>query len=585
MLKLQIKTVVVLTMLLTALFASSAFAKSFSWRNATVYFVYVDRFENGDPTNDNNYGRVNDYGNDLQNVATFHGGDLKGLTNKLKQGYFSALGVNVIWITGLYEQIHGWVGGGDKNDFPHYGYHGYYPGDFTAMDKNYGTVEEFRTFVDLAHEQGIRIMMDAGINHPGYHTLLDAVQYQFGGVDLTEKQAAAHQAGLLSTSGNHYDSYAYLKHFEKSHHSEWKNWWGKDWIRSADEIDKDVLTESIFGLPDFKTEQTRAVSLPPYLKNKWQQEGESFDPWVVPATKKYRRDLALAPADYVVEWLSAWVEEFGIDGFRLDVLDNVDINRWQQLHEEANQALVKWRQANPEKAAATWGDSFWMTGDIWDAGIDVYPQYQAAGLDTIVNFTFPKDGDLKTIGKVWQRYADELNGRIKENNGWSTLSFLNNTYKRDTDDDNMINTGTTFLLAPGAVQIFYGDEVGRKRVVQYASDVSHGYRGDMVFGQDPQVLRHWQKLGLFRQQHLAVGAGLQTQIAPNTYLREYKASGVADKVIIHLSDKRSAKVFVGDEFTENAKLQNAYTGEVQQVQNGYVTFAVENSIVLIEAAN
>ena len=90
------------------------------------------------------------------------------------------MGVDVVWMTDVYEQIHGWMSGsGDVNDFPHYGYHGYYPLDYTQIDKNYGTVEEFRALVDCLHAQGIRVMLGANINNPGYPTLLDAVQYSF----------------------------------------------------------------------------------------------------------------------------------------------------------------------------------------------------------------------------------------------------------------------------------------------------------------------------------------------------------------------------------------------------------------------
>lgn len=558
------------------------FANNFSWQNATIYFTYVDRFFNGDTSNDNNYGRITDYGNELQNVATFHGGDIAGLTQKLKQGYFKDLGVNVIWVTGVYEQMHGWVGGGDKNDFPHYGYHGYYPLDFTALDKNFGTAEEFRQFVNLAHKQGIRVIMDAGINHPGYHTLLDAVQYKFGGVALSEKQAAEHIAGLNEGKQAHYEKYAYLQHFNKSHHSDWSNWWGKDWIRSASEIDKDVLTESIFGLADFKTEQQSNVNLPPLMVNKWQQEDASFDPWVVPAAKKYRKNMPISQTDYVILWLSAWVEEFGIDGFRLDVLDNVDTFRWQQLHQEMNKALAKWRTKNKDLVEAKWQDDFWLTGDIWGAGINVYPKYQAAGLDTIVNFTFPKTGNLKEIGKVWQQYADEFNNTPN----WSTVSFLNNTYKRDTDDDNMMAAGTSLLLAPGAVQIFYGDEVARKRTVQYASDKSHGYRSSMQWQQqDKAVLAHWQKLGQFRQHHLAVGAGQQQTIAANTFVRTFNSDTTNDWVLIKITDEKQTKVNVSKWAENGETLRNAYTGEVQKVIQGTVSFKVENKLLLLEKVN
>ncbi|MCG8697820.1 MAG: alpha-amylase family glycosyl hydrolase, partial [Bacteroidales bacterium] len=433
----------------------------FNWDNATVYFVYIDRFYNGNPDNDVNYNRKNNYNSDLKNVATFHGGDIAGLTKKLQADYFKNLGITAIWITGVYEQIHGWVGGGSSNDFPHYAYHGYYPMDFTAMDKNFGTIEEFRKFIDLAHDQGIRIIMDAGINHPGYPTLLDAVQYNFGGVELTENQASEHLEGLRvnkDTDMEHFQEYAYLQHFDSVGCDSWKNWWGYEWIRTPDETNKDILTESIFGLPDFRTEVKTHVGLPPLMVNKWEMENEEFAPWINPSALKYRIELPISQSDYVINWLAAWVVEFGIDGFRCDVLDNVDMERWAQLRNECNKGLTQWRKNNPSKSASKWQDDFWMTGDIWGAGIEYYPKYAKSGFNSIVNFTFPKDGNLDSIGHVWQKYADELNSKPK----WTTLSFLNNTYKRDTDFSNIKNCGTSLLLSPGAVQIFYGDEVARK---------------------------------------------------------------------------------------------------------------------------
>ncbi|MCE9985375.1 alpha-amylase, partial [Leclercia adecarboxylata] len=71
----------------------------FSWQNATVYFVLTDRFVNGDPGNDNSYGRHKD---GMQEIGTFHGGDLKGLTSKLD--YLQQLGVNALWISSPLEQ-------------------------------------------------------------------------------------------------------------------------------------------------------------------------------------------------------------------------------------------------------------------------------------------------------------------------------------------------------------------------------------------------------------------------------------------------------------------------------------------------
>src|SRR5579871_6423297 len=81
--------------------------------NPIVYFVVTDRFLDGNPANDHSYGRRRE-ARPEDDIGTFHGGDLAGLTAKVREGWFRDLGVNAIWITAPYEQIHGWVVGGQK---------------------------------------------------------------------------------------------------------------------------------------------------------------------------------------------------------------------------------------------------------------------------------------------------------------------------------------------------------------------------------------------------------------------------------------------------------------------------------------
>ncbi|NMV42344.1 alpha-amylase, partial [Vibrio parahaemolyticus] len=85
--------------------------------------------------------------------------------------------------------IHGWVGGGDKGDFKHYGYHGYYHQDWTKLDANMGTEDELRTFVDTAHKKGIRVIWDVVMNHTGYATLADMQEFGFGQLSLDDQEA------------------------------------------------------------------------------------------------------------------------------------------------------------------------------------------------------------------------------------------------------------------------------------------------------------------------------------------------------------------------------------------------------------
>jgi len=68
---------------------------NFQWEAATVYFLLTDRFNNGNPENDLNFERDEATGK----LRGFIGGDIQGITQKIKDGYFTKLGVNAIWFT------------------------------------------------------------------------------------------------------------------------------------------------------------------------------------------------------------------------------------------------------------------------------------------------------------------------------------------------------------------------------------------------------------------------------------------------------------------------------------------------------
>lgn len=544
-----------------------ASAKDFEWGNATVYFVITDRFCNGDSTNDVNYGRIVDYGSEQLNAATFHGGDFKGMLQKAKEGYFTNLGVDVVWMTDVYEQIHGWMtGSGAINDFPHYGYHGYYPLDYTQIDKNYGTVEEFRELVNTLHSQGIRVMLGANLNDPGYPTLLDAVQYGFAETGLTEQEAV-----------QHIREWSFDNFFANRH--KWNGWYDYGWVRMSDENwdENNPLEATLFGMPDFKDESNEPVKIPDFFKRKWKQEGKANDAWVNPSARNLRKDRKWYPMQYVIAWIASWVEEFGIDGFRCDIVENVNLYRWKELNDACNAALEKWRAAHPEDVASTWTDKFYMTGDFDCASIDYKPQYAAAGFASMVNFYFPKQGDLDGIVYTWQAYADSVAAHAD----WHPFSYLNNSYHRDANMENMIDCATTLLLAPGVAQIFYGDESGRKLSdARFNVDSDQAFRSDMDWNEvDNNLLKHFQRIGKIRRENTVIGIGRQRTIDTHTCVRYNEK----DKLVIRVEPIEGQKISLGGEFVEGEKVIELYTGQTSIVNNGTVSFPrYENSIAIIK---
>ena len=243
-----------LTALAALLLSASAQAGSVSFAdNPIVYFAVTDRFANGNPGNDHSYSRAADpQGGD---VGTFHGGDIAGITQQLKAGYFKELGVNALWITAPYEQIRGWVVGGDK-EFKHYAYHGYYALDYTVLDQNMGTPEELREMVDTAHAQGIRVLFDVVMNHPGY---LDIQTARDLGVKVLWPNAE-------NATLRNYHSFIDYNNFA------FADWWGRGWVRAGlpGYIDggRDDVTMQLAYLPDFRTDSTEAVKLPKFLASK-----------------------------------------------------------------------------------------------------------------------------------------------------------------------------------------------------------------------------------------------------------------------------------------------------------------------------
>lgn len=541
--------------------------KPFDWGNATVYFVITDRFCNGDSTNDVNYGRIIDYGSEQLNAATFHGGDFKGMLQKAKEGYFTDLGIDVVWMTDVYEQIHGWMSGsGSVNDFPHYGYHGYYPLDYTQIDKNYGTVDEFRELVDTLHSQGIRVMLGANLNDPGYPTLLDAVQTGFADTGLTEAQAAEHRR-----------DWSYDKFY--ADRLNWNGWYGRGWIRMPDENwdENNPLEATLYGLPDFKDESDEPVAIPAFLHRKWKKEGKENDAWVNPSARQYRTDRKWSPAQYVIAWIASWVEEFGIDGFRCDIVENAHLNRWKQLNEACNKALAKWRSNHPDEPAAKWKDRFYMTGDFENASIDYKPDYADAGFSSMVNFFFPKHGDLDNIVYTWQAYSDSVAAHAD----WHPFSYLNNSYHRDADMTNMIDCATTLLLSPGVAQVFYGDETGRKLSdARFNVDSDQAFRSDMDWNNlNEAQLQHFQRLGKIRQSNPVIGTGRQRTLDVHTCLR----FNDTDSILIRLFPENGKAIPVKGIFEDGTLVTELYTGQKAKVVSGTVTFPeYKNKLAIIK---
>ena len=156
----------------------------------------------------------------------------------------------------------------------------------------------------------------------------------------------------------------------------------------------------------------------------------------------------------------------------------------------------------------------------------------------------------------------------------------------DKERKRTFEAGTKLLLAPGISQVYYGDESARDLTIEGATGDAT-LRSNMNWTdlqnntESQKLLQHYQKLGKFRANHPAVGAGVHQMISSNPYwfTRTYND----DKVLIGLDLNSGTKeISVVGIFENGTKLRDAYSGQMTKVENGKATINTEFSVVLFE---
>ncbi len=277
-----------------------------------VYFVLPDRFENGDPSNDTGDftgGRL-ETGFDPTAKGFFHGGDLKGLTQRLD--YLERLGVTAIWFAPIFQNKPVQGPRGEESA----GYHGYWVTDFTRPDGHFGTREEFKAFVDAAHARGMKVYMDIITNHTA-----DVITYADGPETNFEYRSKGDypystvgdvsgeriNPGFIGDEDSSEENFAKLVNPNFAYtpvvpHAE-KDVKVPAWLNdpiyyhnrgNSSFTGEDSRFGDFSGLDDLFTEHPRV------------REG-------------------------MIEIFSAWVRDFGVDGFRIDTARHVDPGFWQEF--------------------------------------------------------------------------------------------------------------------------------------------------------------------------------------------------------------------------------------------------------------
>lgn len=345
-------------------------------QDEVFYFVLPDRFHNGDTGNDNGSKTIalSQGGFDKTNAASYHGGDIKGLEQKLP--YLKELGVSAIWLTPI---LRNQAVQGDIS-----GYHGYWVLDFTEIDPHLGSNDNLKSFIDSAHQQNIKVFFDIITNHTA-----DVIKYtECHGEDgsgwseggelcpyktLAQKAAGDVYTTVIPEGSENVKTPAWLNDTKYYHNQ------GDSTFEGENSVYGDF-----FGLDDINTD----------------------DPEVVAGLTDVFKNI---------------IKEFKPDGFRIDTVKHVNIEFWQSFAPALRAYAIE--LGLPQ---------FFLFGEVYAADSDTLSYYTTTGkVQSVLDFGFQsaiKDTlvDQKGTQKLAELFSHDHKYNDEDSHANQLLNFVGN---------------------------------------------------------------------------------------------------------------------------------------------------------------
>ncbi|MFJ6200233.1 pullulanase-type alpha-1,6-glucosidase [Micromonospora sp. NPDC092111] len=343
-------------------------------RAEQFYFVLPDRFANGDRRNDAG-GLTGDRlrtGLDPKDKGFYHGGDLKGVIDKLD--YIQGLGTTAIWLAPIFKNRPVQGSGADVSA----GYHGYWITDFTQVDPHFGTNEEMKRLVRLAHQRGIKVYLDVIVNHTA-----DVIRYAEDKYAYVEKKDAPY----TDAQGREFEDRNYA-----------------DGTRDFPKVNKDAGPYT----PTFANAADATVKVPAWLNDPTMYHNRG-DSTFAGENSEYGDFFGLddlwTERPEVVSGLTKaygdWIASTDVDGFRLDTVKHVNLDFWPQFSQGIKRAAD---QAGKK--------DFFMFGEVYSADQEITSSYvRRGGLPATLDFAFQEaargytaaGGSAKALAEVYAK--------------------------------------------------------------------------------------------------------------------------------------------------------------------------------------
>ncbi len=318
-----------------------------------IYFLLPDRFDNADPANDRGGlegGRLVS-GFDPEDAEFYHGGDLSGVIRRLD--YIQGLGATAIWLAPIFKNkpVQGEPGRETAAA------HGYWVVDFTDVDPHFGDRETFGALVKAAHQRGMKVYMDIITNHTA-----DVIRY---------RECPDNDCVYRSRA-----DYPYSRRGGPD---------GTPINDGFDGTDFSRLTRPDYAYTPYVPEAERTVKVPDWLNDPihYHNRGEttfrgesSLDGDFAGLDDIFTENPVVVQG--FIDIYGAWIDAFGIDGFRIDTARHVNPEFWQ--------AFVP---AMLERARARGIPNFHIFGEVYDHDPAVLAQYtRVDGFPSVLDFGF-----------------------------------------------------------------------------------------------------------------------------------------------------------------------------------------------------
>ncbi len=389
------------------------------------YFVLPDRFHNGDPENDqgSTIKTISYGGFDNTNKGNYHGGDIRGLEQKLD--YIQDMGVTAIWLTPILRNQAMQAGVS--------GYHGYWVLDFTEIDPHLGSNADLKSFIDAAHDRGLKVFFDIITNHTA-----DVIKYtechgEDGAGWSTQSDPCPYKSLAQIATGDRYTT-VLPKGAEQVKSPAWLND-PKYYHNQGDTsfVGENSVYGDFFGLDDVDTDNPEVVK-------------------------------------GMVDIFNNLVTEFKPDGFRVDTVKHVNMAFWTQF----SPAVIA-------HAKAEGIPNFFMFGEVYDGNADILSSFTTEGnLPSVLDFGFQGAVYQSLVANEGTRSLEALFSRDSKyhdqdstadqllnfigNHDMGRFGFhLNDKHPNMSDEEKTKRSQLAHALmffARGIPVIYYGDEQG-----------------------------------------------------------------------------------------------------------------------------